>query len=69
MAYTEAQKKATEKYKQANYKRIPLDVPKPEYEKIKAHSEALGSSVNGFIRRAISETMERDKAGTGDSEG
>ena len=64
MAYTEAQKKATEKYKQANYKRIPLDVPKTEYEKIKGHSEAQGESVNGFIKRAIKETMERDQEGT-----
>lgn len=29
---------------------------------IKAHAEARGESVNGFINRAISETMERDEA-------
>ena len=28
---------------------------------IKAHAESMGESVNGFINRAIDETMERDK--------
>ena len=31
-------------------------------DKIKAHAESMGESVNGFINRAIDETMERDKA-------
>ncbi len=62
MAYSEAQKKATSKYKQANYKRIPLDVPIAEYETIKAHADAWEESVNGFIRRAIRETIARDNA-------
>ena len=30
------------------------------YERVQAHAEARGESVNGFINRAISETMERD---------
>jgi len=29
---------------------------------IKTHAEAHGESVNGFINRAIAETMERDNA-------
>ena len=32
-------------------------------EEVQAHAEAHGESTNGFINRAISETMERDKAG------
>ncbi len=62
MPYSEAQKRATDKYKRENYKRIPLDVPKADYETIKSHSAARGESVNGFVKRAISETMERDNA-------
>ena len=54
-------------YAKEKLKRIPLDVPKSDYEIIKAHSEAMGEPVNGFIKRAISETMARDKAVTGDS--
>mgnify|MGYP000220131216 CR=1 FL=1 len=40
--------------------RINLTVPKGDKAIIKAHSEAQGESVNGFINRAIKETMERD---------
>ena len=31
---------------------------------IKAHAESMGESVNGFINRAIEETMNRDKEKT-----
>ena len=37
-----------------------MTVPKGQKEAIKAHAEAQGESVNGFVNRAISETMERD---------
>ena len=49
-------------YAKQNLKRIPLDVPKTIYEEIKAHAEVRSESINGFIKRAISEAMERDKA-------
>lgn len=44
------------------YDRINLTVPKGQKDLIQAHAEAQGESTNGFINRAISETMERDKA-------
>lgn len=47
-------------YAKENLKRIPLDVPKATYEQIKAHAEARKESVNGFIKRAITDTIERD---------
>jgi predicted HicB family RNase H-like nuclease len=43
------------------YDRLEVVVPKGEKDAIKAHAEARGESVNGFINRAIQETMERDK--------
>ena len=43
------------------YDRINLTVSKGQKDIIKAHAEAMGESLNGFINRAISETMERDK--------
>lgn len=43
------------------YDRVNLTVPKGQKETIKAHAEARGESVNGFINRAITETMEREK--------
>lgn len=42
--------------------RINLTMPKGKKEKIKAHAAAQDESVNGFINRAIDETIERDKA-------
>lgn len=61
MAYTEANKKATIKYAREKLKRIPLDVQKEKYDIIKNHAEQHGESVNGFIKRAIEETMIRDQ--------
>ena len=43
------------------YDRINLTVPKGQKDLKQAHAEAQGESTNGFINRAISETMERDK--------
>ena len=34
-----------------------------ERDSIQAHATARGESVNGFIKRAISEAMERDREG------
>ena len=59
---SDAQRRAVAKYNAANYDRLELRVLKGEKEIIKAHAESRGESVNGFIARAISETMERDKA-------
>lgn len=60
MAITDKRKESMYKYAKENLKRIPLDMQKSTYEEIKAHAEARSESVNGFIKRAISETMERD---------
>lgn len=59
--YTEARKRANEKYNAKSYDRINIAIPKGEKDIIKAHAEQRGESVNGFIKRAIDETMERDK--------
>ena len=42
------------------YDRIEITVPKGKKDEIKAHAETKGESVNGFINRAIDETVERD---------
>ena len=39
---------------------VQRTVPKGEKDLIQAHAEAHGESTNGFINRAISETVERD---------
>lgn len=63
MAVTKAQQRATAKYVKENYDRIEVKVPKGEKEAIKAHAERQGESLNGFIQRAITVAMERDKGG------
>ena len=62
MAVSKAQQKATNKYISKAYDRINLTVPKGQKDDIQSHAEAHGESVNGFINRAIKETMERDAA-------
>ena len=47
-------------YAKAKLKRIPLDVQKEKYEEIKAAAQAAGESVNGYIKKAVDERMERD---------
>ena len=41
------------------YDRINLTVPKGDKDIIKAHAEANGESVNGYINRLIKEDMEK----------
>ena len=48
------------RYMAKAYDRISLIVPMGQKYLIQAHAEAQGESTNGFINRAISETMERD---------
>lgn len=48
------------KYNAKAYDRINLTVPKGQKELLSAHAEARGESLNGFIKRAIEETLKRD---------
>ena len=47
-------------YAKKTYDDIRLQVKKGQKEVIKAHAEQHGESLNGFINRAIKETIERD---------
>lgn len=46
-------------YAKKKLKRIPLDVQKEKYDEIKA-AAAAGESVNGYIKKAIDDRMERE---------
>lgn len=63
MAVSKAQQKAVNKYMAEKYDRINLTVPKGQRETIRAHAAAQGESVNGFLLRAIKQTMEQDSTG------
>lgn len=48
-------------YAKKNIKRVPLDMQKTDYEKLSNAAIATGMSVNGYIKQAIAEKMEREK--------
>ncbi len=56
---SEARKRANDKYL-GTLEEIKVRVPKGKKEVVQAHAKKQGESVNGFINRAIDETMERD---------
>ena len=74
---TDARKRANAKFAATAYDRIELKIPKGQKEVIKAHAAKYqqetgevgkagyspAGSVQGFINRAISSQMERDKGG------
>lgn len=57
---TEAQKRAQKAY-MGKFVRVEIRMTPEDREATQAHAEARGESVNGFVNRAIAETMERDK--------
>lgn len=48
-------------YRKNNLKRVSLELPIKDYEVLKDHTETTKETVNGFIKRAIKETIDRDK--------
>ena len=63
MAYNEIGKKSTDKYR-AKFDFIQIRVEQGERAKISEHAKIRGESINGFINRAIKETMDRDNSVT-----
>lgn len=61
MSISEKQKQSAYKYKADKIKRVPLDMQKMDYEKLANAAAALKMSVNGYIKAAIAEKMEREK--------
>ena len=58
--YTDARKRANEKYLKESVEDIRIRVPKGQKSIIKEHAESREESMNQFVIRAITETMERD---------
>lgn len=49
------------KYAKEKLKRVPLDLTKEKYQEVKDAAERSGSSVNGFIKTAIDEKLDREQ--------
>lgn len=47
-------------YRAEHYARLYIHLPKAEKNRLKAHTENRGESINAFIKRAISEQICRD---------
>lgn len=60
MAYTEAQKRATMKYRKENYARINLDLKKEKKEEYKHQAEAHGMSLAAYIIGLIEADIQKD---------
>ncbi len=57
---TEARRKASAKYLKESVEDVRIRVPKGQKAVIKTHAENQGESMNAFVIRAITETMQRD---------
>lgn len=60
MPLTEERKEYLKEYQKSKLKRIPLDVTKEKYDEIKTAADSAGESVNGYIKKAIDDRMERN---------
>jgi uncharacterized protein (DUF1778 family) len=61
VSLSDARKRANAKYNAKAYDRIEVKVTKGTKGIIQSHAEAKNESLNGFINRAIDETIKRDK--------
>ena len=61
MALSDAQAKANKKYHE-RFDDIKVRVPKGQRQTWQDYAAARGESLNGFIQRAVQETMARDAA-------
>lgn len=57
--YTEARKKANEKYN-SKFHEVKIRMTPERHEEVKKHARDNGESTSAFINRAIDEAMERD---------
>lgn len=64
MGKTSAESK--NKYRSKAYDQLNIIVPKGHKDTIKAHADAQGKSLNGFVVEAIDEKMDRDTEGADD---
>ena len=64
MAVSKAHIEATTRFENKAYDKLVFNIRKDTEQNldfIRAHAEAMGESVNGFLVRAITEAVERDR--------
>ena len=58
--YTDAQKKAIQKYMREKVDDLRIRVPKGDKKKYQDHAKSCGESLNHFVIRALNITMQND---------
>ena len=61
MPLSEKKKASNAKWDAQNLKRLSLAVPVERYAEMKEHTQETGETINGFINRAIRETISRER--------
>lgn len=61
MPLSEARKRGNQKWDAKNLRRLSLALPVELHQKMKHHVEQTHETTNGFIKRAIAETIQRDE--------
>ncbi len=56
----EERREKFEQYRKEKLKRVPLDMQKTQYERLKAHAALEGIPVNRYIKEAIEARMEKE---------
>ena len=62
MPISKAQQRAVAKYSKENYDAFLVRFRKGHKALIKAHADAVGQSINGYVEQAVDERIERDNA-------
>ena len=61
MPVNDKKKAANLKWDKANLKRISVALPVDLHDRLTRHRESRGETQNGFIKRAIDETISNDE--------
>lgn len=61
MPYTKAQNRASQKYQKAHIDQLNFKFQKGFKDKLVEHTELTGEALAAFVRRAVLETIERDR--------
>ena len=60
MSMSQQRKDYLYSYQKEKLKRVPLDLKLSDYDALKAAATEAGQTVNGYIKQAIAEKMERE---------
>ncbi len=57
---TDEDKARLARYRRSKLKRVPLDMQKTDYDRLKVHAQMSGVPVNRYIKEAIEARMDKE---------